>query len=60
MNYKIIFQLSFYLFQALSIEYPYFTEERTLLKDDINDKNIRENTKEKLKRNEESSKAGLR
>ena len=59
MNYKIIFQLSFYLFEALSIEYPYFTEKRTLL-DDINAQNIGENTKEKLKRNEESSKAGLR
>eukprot|EP00090_Calanus_glacialis_P025507 TRINITY_DN39891_c0_g1_i1.p1 TRINITY_DN39891_c0_g1~~TRINITY_DN39891_c0_g1_i1.p1 ORF type:complete len:164 (-),score=21.46 TRINITY_DN39891_c0_g1_i1:199-690(-) len=46
--------------QALSIEYPYFTEERTFLNDDIEAENMAGNTREKPKRNEESSKAGLR
>jgi hypothetical protein len=44
----------------LSIEYPYFTEERTFLNDVIEAENMAENTREKPKRNEESSKAGLR
>jgi hypothetical protein len=44
----------------LSIEYPYFTEKRTLLNDDIDAENMGGKTRETPKRNEESSKAGLR